>query len=104
MVKITNGINIFEVTNGAYEGIYRRQGYQIIGAKKEKDFGVEPGAEDDKESADEIFAAELQKKPISQWNKDEVKRYAAVKEISLAGTKSVNEAKEVIKKVMNGEG
>lgn len=102
MVKITNGINVFEVTTGAYEGIYRHQGYQIIGEEKEQDFVSEESSENE-ETADEIFAEELQKKPISQWNKEEVKRYAAVKGIDIKGTKSVNEAKEIIKKVMNEE-
>ena len=27
MVKITNGVNVFEVTKGAFDGIYSRQGY-----------------------------------------------------------------------------
>lgn len=104
MVKITNGINVFEVTSGAYEGIYRHQGYQIVSGKKEQEAFVAEGAPKEAEkSADEIFAEELQKKPISQWNKDEVKRFASVKGIDLAGTKSVNEAKEVIKKALNDE-
>lgn len=102
MVKITNGINVFEVTTGAYEGIYRHQGYQIIGEEKEQAFVSEESSENE-ETADEIFVEELQKKPISQWNKEEVKRYAAVKGIDIKGTKSVNEAKEIIKKDMNEE-
>lgn len=101
MVKITNGINVFEVTTGAYEGIYRHQGYQVIAEKEEQEFRAEGAPEEDKMSADEIFIEELQKKPIAQWSKDEVKRYAAAKDIDLAGTKSVSEAKEVVKKVMN---
>lgn len=102
MVKITNGINVFEVTSGAYEGIYRHQGYQIIDKGREQDFVPEESS-DGEETADEIFAEELQKKPISQWNKEEVKRYAAIKGIDIKGTKSVNEAKEIIKKAMNEE-
>lgn len=103
MVKITNGVNVFEVASGAYESIYRHQGYQVVGEKKEQDFGAEPSKTNTK-TADEIFVEELQEKPISQWNKDEVKRYAAVKGIALAGTKNVNEAKEVIKKAMEEMG
>lgn len=99
MVKITNGINVYEVTTGAYEDMYKRQGYQIIGENKEQDFGTE-SFEVDKKTADEMFVEELQEKPISQWNKDEVKRYAAINDINLAGTKNVNEAKEVIKDAM----
>lgn len=102
MVKITNGINVFEVTSGAYEGIYRHQGYQVIGEGREQFFIKEESSENE-ETADEIFVEELQKKPISQWNKEEVKRYAVVKGIDIRGTKSVNEAKEIIKKAMNEE-
>lgn len=102
MVKITNGIHVFEVTTGAYYGIYRHQGYQIIGEKEAQDF-IPEGVVTEKLvlTADEIFAEELQKKPISQWSKDEIKRYAAAKNIDLAGTKSVSEAKEAIKKFIN---
>lgn len=102
MVKITNGVNVYEVTSGAYDNIYRHQGYQIVGEKKEQDFGTEP-SETDTKTADEIFVEELQEKPISQWNKDEVKRYATIKGIALTGTKNVNEAKEVIKAAMAAE-
>lgn len=100
MVKITNGINVFEVTTGAYEGLYRHQGYQVIGEEKKQDFVPEESSENE-ETADELFAEELQKKPISQWNKEEVKRYAAARGIDIRGTKSVNEAKEIIKKILN---
>lgn len=102
MVKITNGVNVFEVTDGAYESIYRHQGYQIIGNKVEKAFVPERSDEPTK-TADEIFIEELQEKPISQWNKDEVKRYAAIKDIDIKGTKSANDAKEVIKMSMAAE-
>lgn len=98
MVKITNGVSVFMVTNGAYEDVYRHQGYQIVG-DKEHDFI--PDASADAKTADEIFTEEIEKKPISQWSKEEVKRYAGVKHIDLTGTKSVNEAKEVIKNSMS---
>lgn len=100
MVKITNGVSVFEVTSGAYDSIYKYQGYQVL-----KDDEPLPFAEDEKQSksADELFAAEVERKPISQWSKEEVKHYAAVREIDLTGTKSVAEAKDVIKKMMNGE-
>lgn len=102
MVKITNGIDIFEVTHGAYECIYRHQGYQVVDKKDiECDFGDEIAGKVNKKSADEMFVEELQEKPISQWSKDEVKRYAAIKEIDLTGTKNVTEAKEIIKKNMD---
>jgi hypothetical protein len=49
---------------------------------------------------DEIFVEEIEKKPIASWNKDEVKKYAALKDIDLKGTKSADEAKERIKDFM----
>ena len=36
MVKITNGVNVFEVTRGAFDGIYSRQGYTIMNEKTAK--------------------------------------------------------------------
>lgn len=92
MVKITNGVNVFEVTCGAFDGIFSRQGYTIVDEKKEVDELKVP-----EKTEDEKFVDEIVEKPISQWNKEEVKRFAALKEIDIAGTKNVNEAKEIIK-------
>ena len=99
MVKITNGVNIFEVTRGAFEGIYSRQGYTVIDDKK-------PEAQEPAEpvkTEDEIFVEEILEKPVSQWNKDEVKRFAAIKGIDITGTKNANEAKEIIKNFLDQE-
>ena len=30
MVKITNGVDVFEVTRGAFDGIYSHQGFRVI--------------------------------------------------------------------------
>lgn len=94
MVKITNGVNVFEVTRGAFDGIYSRQGYTII---NEKTASVEEAANIPEKTEDEKFLDEIIEKPISQWNKEEVKRFAALKEIDITGTKNANEAKEIIK-------
>ena len=93
MVKITNGVNVFEVTRGAFDGIYSRQGYTILNEQV-------PGQQEIKapeKTEDEKFLDEIIEKPISQWNKDEVKRFAVLKEIDITGTKNANEAKEIIK-------
>lgn len=95
MVRITNGVNIFEVTRGAFDGIYSRQGYTIMDEKKANlDVNANNAPE---KTEDEKFLDEIIEKPISQWNKDEVKRFAALKEIDITGTKNANEAKEIIK-------
>lgn len=93
MVKITNGKNVFEVTRGAFDGIYSRQGYTILNEQV-------PGQQEIKEpekTEDEVFVDEIVEKPLSQWNKDEVKKFAALKGIDISGTKNAGEAKELIK-------
>lgn len=102
MVKITNGVNVFEVTRGAFDGIYSRQGYTIVNEKsagKVKEFETSV----DNRTEDEVFLDEIQEKPISGWNKEEVKRFAALKEIDITGTKNVNEAKTIIKEFLDNE-
>ena len=70
MVKITNGIDVFEVSVGAFEGIYSRQGFKLV---KENDL-EEKTSEVPVKSEDEVFLEDVLEKPISQWNKNEVKR------------------------------
>jgi len=94
MLKITNGVNVFEVTRGAFDGIYSRQGYRIMEEHKQEETEQPKVPE---KTEDELFVESVIEKPISQWNKDEVKRFAAIKEIDLSGTKNVGEAKEIIK-------
>lgn len=120
MVKISNGEVTQVVSRGAFETQYKRLGFQIVGdnkateakkeAKKEKkpeaqvpdddDFDAD-AADDDTEDGDDF--EELLEKPISQWNKTEVKDFAAAKGIDIHGTKNANEAKEIIKKYLDDE-
>lgn len=65
---------------------------------KEADEEVSAKEENDD---DESFVEKILKKPLSQWSKNEVKRYAGIYNIDLAGTKSANEAKERIKAFMD---
>ncbi len=101
MVKITNGINVFEVTRGAFDGIYSRQGYKLVDEKAKTKASKTSKAPEKTE--DEIFVEEILEKPISQWNKEEVKRFAAIKKIDISGTKNANEAKEIIKSFIDGK-
>lgn len=97
MVKITNGKNIFEVTRGAFDGIYSRQGYTIINDQI-------PGQQEIKEpekTEDEKFLDEIVETPISQWGKEDVKRFAVLNNIDISGTKNPGEAKELIKKFLS---
>ena len=98
MVKITNGIVTFEVTRGAYDGIYSHQGFKPVKEVAEKKVADDKVV--DNRTDDEKFADELVEKPISQWNKEEVKRFAAIRDIDISGTKNANEAKEIIKQFL----
>lgn len=98
MVKITNGIVTFEVTRGAYDGIYSHQGFKPVEEVAEKKVADDENV--DNRTDDEKFADELVEKPISQWNKEEVKRFAAIRDIDISGTKNANEAKEIIKQFL----
>lgn len=96
MVKITNGKDVFEVTRGAFEGIYSRQGYTILDEKKVD----QKVAQDNGKTDDEKFIDEIIEKPISEWSKSEVKRFASIKSIDVTGVKNIGEAKELIKKFL----
>ena len=108
MIKITNGSEVYEVTSGAFESIYKSMGFYPFSeaaehaeAEQVVEEPVEPELEAEQEAEtadpDEAFCEELAKKPIGQWNKAEVKRYASVKGIDISGTKSINEARDRIK-------
>ena len=100
MVKITNGINVIEVTNGAFEMVYKGQGYHKV---VEQQAVVSAPVKDGGQDAGEVDRfTELEEKPVSQWSKAEVREYAEAKGIDLSGTKNVNEAKDRIKAAMSG--
>lgn len=100
MVKITNGVNVFEVTRGAFEGIYSKQGYTVFDEKAVEP--ANPHVEHEK-TDDELFLEAIVEKPLSQWNKDEIKRFAGLKEIDISGTKNANEAKALIKEFLEDQ-
>lgn len=109
MIKITNGTEFYEVTRGAFETVYKPMGFYKFDGKPVEhvddvvedvvaDVVDEPEQEvDDEQSEDDAWCDELEKKPIGQWNKSEVKQYASIKGIDITGTKSINEAKDRIK-------
>ena len=122
MVKISNGEVTQIVSRGAFDTQYKRLGFQMVGdnqvreAKKEVKKAVEEkksesqvpdnddfdaDVADDTEDGDDF--EELLEKPISQWNKTDVKDFAAAKGIDIHGTKNANEAKEIIKKYLDDE-
>lgn len=101
MVTIKNGDNIHVVTEGAYKEIFSRLGYKIIFGKEEVSIETPIDMDDNTMSEEEMnFILGVEEKPISQWSKAEVKKYAELKRIDITGTKNVNEAKAIIKEFL----
>lgn len=94
MVKITNFVNTFEVTQGAYDDIFKKQGFELVEEDKED---KKETVEETKKTNEEAYIEELMEKPISQWNKEEVKTYASLKNIDISNTKNIGEARNIIK-------
>ena len=100
MVDITNLVNTYSVTKGAYEDIFKRQGFKPV--KEEKEDKKET-VEETKKTDEEAYIEELMEKPISQWNKEEVKTYASFKNIDISNTKNIGEARNIIKQSIDKE-
>lgn len=102
MVKITNFVNTFEVTQGAYDDIFKKQGFELVEEDKEETIKEEATGKD-YISEEEKYIEELMEKPISQWNKEEVKTYASLKNIDISNTKNIGEARNIIKQSIDKE-
>ena len=100
MVDITNKVDTYNVTKGAYEDIFKRQGFKLV--KEEKEDKKET-VEETKKTNEEAYIEELMEKPISQWNKEEVKTYASLKNIDISNTKNIGEARNIIKQSIDKE-
>lgn len=101
MVTIKNGNNIHVVTEGAYKEIFSKLGYEIISGKEEVSIETPIDVDDNALGEEDMeFILGVEEKPISQWSKTEVKKYAELKRIDITGTKNVNEAKAIIKEFL----
>ena len=69
-MKITNGIAVFEVPRGAFNMIYKKQGFVPFGEEVEE---VVETVSETEGSTDSIETT----KPISQWSNKELRKYAA---------------------------
>lgn len=93
MVKITNGIDAFEVTKGAFKTVFANQGYVLVSQHvTAPQIASEPAQKTD----DELFVDEMLEKPVSEWTKEELKRFAEVNNISLEGAQKVDDVREII--------
>lgn len=104
MVKITNGINTYEVPRGAAR-VYEACGYHIVDDENVDDAvlmtaeaeAYDDGVSDEEvEDADDKFVEEVMEKPVSQWTNEEIKRFAVIKGINLAGVKNTKQARGAV--------
>ena len=107
MVKITDGISVFEVTKGAFDGIYSHQGFKLLDEVLESAATavLNDGTEDDEDMNEDVAGDsernaysidELENKPLNNWTKAEAKFYAKHYEIDLSEAKNFKEAKAII--------
>lgn len=102
MIEITNGLQFFRVPNSAFETVFKGMGFRPVTKSDEQG---ESSDEHDEETADKkesSFDDELLEKPIGEWTKAELRRFAKEKGIDLTG-KSPSEAKELIKEYLESE-
>lgn len=120
MITITDGSTQYNVTRGAYETIYKGMGFYPVGQEPsvQSTGGVvtdapaveaeEPGQADVEDtieaddtdkveepavSEDEKWCEAIRQKPITQWSKQDLKKYADINGISLDGAKTVNDVR-----------
>lgn len=83
MIDITDGTHKFNVTEGAFEDIFKKQGYvEVVG--------------DGTPSKSELEAQvdSLDDKPVSMWTKQELKAYCDAHGISLDDVTSTDEVRK----------
>lgn len=101
MVKVTNGIETFTIPEGAM-AVYKNMGFRKVGENKITNKEKPVKAEKPKENNKSILE-EIEEKPISQWNQEEVKEFAAAKGYDVSEAKSLKQAKAIIKKALEEE-
>lgn len=103
MVTISNGRMQAKVTRSAYEEIFKKQGFNIIDESKMADpesASTPAPINKGKKSEDEVELEQILSKPVSSWNKSELKFVARMKGIDISGASTVSEVKEIIKEAL----
>lgn len=85
MIQITDGVNQFTVSEGAFNNVFKQQGYQVL--KPES-------PEDSIESEPEKQSDPLDEKPVSKWTKQELKSYCDKHGIDLEGVTSTDDVRK----------
>lgn len=106
MITVSNGIDIFSITKGAFP-IYKTMGFNIVDEHKVDDEHVDEAHdeealnivdESDISDEDAAFLSAIVEKPLSQWSSVEVKKYAGLNGLDISHAKNLKEGKAIIKR------
>lgn len=107
MITVSNGIDTFSITKGAFP-IYKTMGFNIVDEHK-VDEHVDEVHDEEKDSLnivdesdisdeDAAFLSAIVEKPLSQWSSVEVKKYAGLNGLDISHAKNLKEGKAIIKR------
>lgn len=105
MITVSNGIDTFSITKGAFP-VYKTLGFDIVDEQAVDEHADEHEEEDSLSIVDEsdisdedaAFLSAIVEKPISQWSSIEVKKYAGLNNIDISRAKNLKEGKAIIKR------
>ena len=110
MITVSNGMDTFSITKGAFP-IYKTMGFRVVDDRVEEHVSeqVEDTLDNEEDSLnivdeseisdeDAAFLSAIEEKPISQWSSIEVKRYANINDIDISHAKNLKEGKAIIKR------
>ena len=99
MITITNGVKTCEVPTGAYNSVYKNQGWYPVNAEEQHTYEEETDVSDtsstDTEEAQDY--SYLIEKPIGSWTKEEVAQFVKENEIDTKGATKVQQVKNIVK-------
>ena len=129
MVHITNGNNIMHVSKSAFNELFRRQGWRIAGSEEVEKFNETTNNEDNipvvdenkqevpegqdnipentnLEDEDELSeeneeGRDLEEIPLKEMSLDELKEFAALKEINIEGLDEKKQIRKAIREALN---
>lgn len=105
MITITNGVKTCDVPTGAYNSVYKNQGWYPVNADKKKYESEEKYVDEEETDVSGTSSTEeatdysyLIEKPIGAWTKEEVAQFVKENEIDTKGATKVQQVKNIVKK------
>lgn len=88
-----------KVSKKAYENIFKKRGYKLIGEEKEEKHNKVEMVEEP-EYTEEVEEVEEETIPISEMNREQLMNFAKENNIDTSSAKSVKEARQIIQKAI----